>query len=938
VPTSCVRAFLVTAVFAALSCGPLAADAAARTVPMSVDRMAGHAHRVVVAQVTSVQPRTDAAQGVVTEVELLTERLLKGVAPAAFTLVVPGGTVGEITVWVSDTPAMAVGERVVLFLDASDRVVAGEHGCLRVRKDRVAGTDHTLAQLEARLAAVAIDPARRPALPEVFRRGATPAPTAQEAPAGTVALPLVTEISPDAVAAGTGSVITITGTGFGPVPGRVEFFYREGRPAVVASGPLLRQWSDTLIVAEVPVASVEGYPASPGTGPVRVVTATGMPSVGTELRVTFGYGSARWPDGDVMYYVNTNTADTTDELAMVQAAAATWSEQGSFGLVYGGPSEQTVASQALFNGSNDVFWADLPAGVLGQARRLQYAGELVECDFAFARDVVVDGTRRPWGDGSEGTYDVQSTALHELGHWLSLRDQYGDGDADEVMYGWGMLGERKRELHPYDAMGLSWIYDRTGDFTPPVTSAAGVPVAWSRSDVNVALSATDDDSGVARTYYRVDSEPVEVYATPIAFQTEGVRSLVYWSVDTSGNVEPATIVPVRIDRTPPVSNATVRPAYVRQASFEISADDDLSGVAEVRCSIDGGPERAGPTVSVSGTGRHSVTYFAVDEAGNAESPRAYEFDIVDPPPVVRVAGDTRFETSVRISQHNFADGSVNTVVLAAGNGYADALAASGLAGCLRSPVLLTRPDSLPAQVADELRRLGASRVIVIGGPAAVGDAVFAALSSQGLRAERIGGIDRYDTAARVARRIAAITGNDSSATAFLARGDSYADALAAAPLAYSLSAPVLLTRPNALPATAGDAARAVGIAHLVVAGGVAAVSDDVASSFGVPFTRAAGPDRYGTAAELATLAIEQGWCTPSVAGVTTGRDFPDALSGGAAMGARDGIILLTPGGRLSKSAGNALATCGLTLSEVQVLGGTGAVGEAVPGEIAVLWE
>ncbi len=40
-----------------------------------------------------------------------------------------------------------------------------------------------------------------------------------------------------------------------------------------------------------------------------------------------------------------------------------------------------------------------------------------------------------WGDGTDGTMDVQSIALHEMGHWLKLRDLYGTGDANKAMYG-----------------------------------------------------------------------------------------------------------------------------------------------------------------------------------------------------------------------------------------------------------------------------------------------------------------------------------------------------------------------------------------------------------------------------------------------------------------------------------------------------------------------
>jgi fibronectin type 3 domain-containing protein len=62
-------------------------------------------------------------------------------------------------------------------------------------------------------------------------------------------------------------------------------------------------------------------------------------------------------------------------------------------------------------------------------------------------------------------------ALHELGHWLNLRDLYGDTgdgyDTAKVMYGISMMGTTKRYLHASDKAGVQWIYSSSSSCTTP---------------------------------------------------------------------------------------------------------------------------------------------------------------------------------------------------------------------------------------------------------------------------------------------------------------------------------------------------------------------------------------------------------------------------------------------------------------------------------------
>lgn len=73
--------------------------------------------------------------------------------------------------------------------------------------------------------------------------------------------------------------------------------------------------------------------------------------------------------------------------------------------------------------------------------------------------------------------------------------------------------------------------------------------------------------------------------------------------------------------------------------------------------------------------------------------------------VERVSGPTRFATSAQVSQHAFPDGDVNTVYVATGAEYADALTGTPAAAVDAGPMLLVTRDEIPAEVTDELQRL-----------------------------------------------------------------------------------------------------------------------------------------------------------------------------------------------------------------------------------------
>jgi putative cell wall-binding protein len=305
-------------------------------------------------------------------------------------------------------------------------------------------------------------------------------------------------------------------------------------------------------------------------------------------------------------------------------------------------------------------------------------------------------------------------------------------------------------------------------------------------------------------------------------------------------------------------------------------------------------------------------------------------------PVMRVEGGSRYTTALETSKANFA--SADTVVIATGANFPDALSASALAGAYRGPLLLTEPTRLTSGVAAEIARLGATEVVIIGSTAAVSSGVEKQLSAiSGLTVDRVYGENRYETSAEIAYRVADL--NDGVYEAFVVRGDGFADALAASPIAYGHSIPVLLTRTASLSPETEWALEDLGVESVIVAGSTKAVSTAVVKSIQaisreMYVERVFGVDRYATAANLAAWAIERGYCSKGFVGIATGANFPDALGGGAACGKSRGVLLLTSPTVLSEPANKFLTQYGNKYTQVQVFGSSSAVSDGVKTSIA----
>jgi putative cell wall-binding protein len=195
--------------------------------------------------------------------------------------------------------------------------------------------------------------------------------------------------------------------------------------------------------------------------------------------------------------------------------------------------------------------------------------------------------------------------------------------------------------------------------------------------------------------------------------------------------------------------------------------------------------------------------------------------------VIRVAGSDRYATNNQVDLFNGAVAGVNTAIVAVGSNFADALSVAPTVVSKKYPLVLTNGPSLSASAQSTLVNLGIKNVIIVGGTSAVSAATEASIKALGITiAYRIAGADRTVTAQMIATWETTTAGTQafaattayallnglgfSKAAVDVARGDGFADALAAGTVAGAVVAgtvapivanaiPILLTGdPNTL--------------------------------------------------------------------------------------------------------------------------------------------
>ncbi|MFN7249458.1 MAG: S8 family serine peptidase [Anaerobacillus sp.] len=245
------------------------------------------------------------------------------------------------------------------------------------------------------------------------------------------------------------------------------------------------------------------------------------------------------------------------------------------------------------------------------------------------------------------SYEITNSQGEEVGTYPLTLNQ--DGTFNVSVEGLA-LGDNTVKLTVVDEAQNSAEKELTitrVDTEAPVTSASVNGVSgkngWYTSDVTITLTATDADSDVLETYYRVADGAWQTYSQPITITEDGVHSIEFYSVDSFNNEEAVSSIEVKVDQTAPTLTITVdKPVLsppnnkLETINVTIDSNDELSGIAAVVLeSITVNEEHSSEDIQSAnygtndtefslrasrngnGNGRvYTVTYLATDYAGN----------------------------------------------------------------------------------------------------------------------------------------------------------------------------------------------------------------------------------------------------------------------------------------------------------------------------------
>jgi len=290
----------------------------------------------------------------------------------------------------------------------------------------------------------------------------------------------------------------------------------------------------------------------------------------------------------------------------------------------------------------------------------------------------------------------------------------------------------------------------------------------------------------------------------------------------------------------------------------------------------------------------------------------------------RLGGTDRLHTALLAARAGWEQ--ADSVILACSESYADALAGVPLSKALDAPILLTRGTGIEPEVMEEIERLGANEVWLLGGPRTLTYSYDHQCEENGFVYTRLSGDNRSQTAVRIAEQVEKLCG--SAERVFLSSAKSFADGLAAGAAAAASDGVILYAEPDgSMDASTVQFIDDAQCNEILVVGGGAAVSSAVFPRLGditdAKLERIGGLDRYATALKLNRRFDSYAPNDAIVA--ATGDGFADALAGGA-LAARLGapLVLVSNYSALDDTADYIAER---TPRNVYILGGAGVISD-----------
>lgn len=645
-PITTVLSTLVLAAYAAALL-VLPQTASAMVLKMTLPEMVRTADSVVVARVMRQSqhingPMASARPKVYTDSNLKVERVLRGSRPANIMLSQLGGTFDGNTLVVDELPKLSPGERLILFLDAQGSIVGGYQGKLDIVGSQVPQLGLSLADVISAIRAGGVVPGAK------ATSGLTTTTGSDLAVSGVVATS-ISAITPQNANAGTGERIHITGSGFGSSTGTVMF--TDGVLGTTNVPATIVSWSDTGIVCTVPSGD-----SGVESGNVNVKRADATNSASVFYNVGFSTTGLKWHDPSVSYLVNPNCPNVSPAatLAAIQAAMGTWNaSETSFRYNYSGSTSLSAGTE-YGDGVNEIFWSNDSPGYGYLAWNSYWYDPATKA--ISESDIVFSNTPAGhlWYDGaSPSTIDIQSVALHELGHTLQINDQYSN--TNKVM-GALVTGTTRRVLTQNEKDGARYFND--WPTTPAVTSSThptqGTWYATPSATLNFSATGPTAVNGYS---YLVDNSPVTVPDTvaegsATTYNANGLSTGDHWfhvrarrtAASPLGDFWGLTAhYRLRIDATAPAGSVQIGSPVTstvtsRLVSIDSAFTDAGSGLSDMR--VDAGSGWSPWTAYASHydailpatDGTYTVSVQYRDQVGNVTDPVSRAFTLVVAPP------------------------------------------------------------------------------------------------------------------------------------------------------------------------------------------------------------------------------------------------------------------------------------------------------------------
>ena len=299
---------------------------------------------------------------------------------------------------------------------------------------------------------------------------------------------------------------------------------------------------------------------------------------------------------------------------------------------------------------------------------------------------------------------------------------------------------------------------------------------------------------------------------------------------------------------------------------------------------------------------------------------------------VRIFGKNRYETGIKVAEEMKAALGVekfDSIIVACGTGFADALSGSYLAAQKKAPILLVHANakiygSVVTYIQENLAENGT--VYILGGKAAVSEEIENILKET-CNVNRLEGKNRYVTSMEILQE----AGVTAEQEILVCTGTGFADSLSAS----ATGLPILLVK-GAM--KLDDTQKAFleslgGSCKFVVVGGESAVNMTIQEELAAYGTveRLSGKNRFDTSKLLA----QRYFPSAKLAVLAYAINYPDGLCGGPLAYIKKAPLILTVGGRESVAM-EYTAPCGITRG--YVLGGPTLISDASAAKIFSLAE